>query len=183
MTGIIDDIFDLFGRFGADGYGEDISLERHMLQSAALAQSLAAPGHIVVAALLHDIGYFLHADADTAVKAGRDFGHEAIGAAWLSEAFGEEVTAPIALHVSAKRYLCAVEPGYLEQLSEASRLSLAVQGGIMTPDEAKAFANEPAFEAALMLRRCDDRGKDAATQTRTLEQYRELLTASLRRPA
>ena len=54
--------------------------------------------------------------------------------------FGPDVTAPIALHVEAKRYLCAVEPDYFDRLSEASRLSLATQGGAMTAAEAAAFA-------------------------------------------
>jgi len=90
------------------------------------------------------------------------------------------VTAPIALHVEAKRYLCAVESGYFDQLSEASRLSLAIQGGVMSEDEAAAFAKEPAFEAALLLRRCDDAGKDVSTPTRDIGHFRGLLTASLR---
>jgi gamma-butyrobetaine dioxygenase len=180
MTAIIDEIFGLFERFGSEGYGEDISLERHMLQSAATARSLGASDRLVVAALLHDIGYFLHAASGARTGADIDFEHEALGAVWLSGAFGPEVTAPIALHVDAKRYLCAVEPDYFERLSEASRLSLAAQGGIMSQAEAAAFAKNPAFEAALLLRRCDDRGKDAALQTQTIEHYRGLLTASLR---
>jgi predicted HD phosphohydrolase len=53
---IVSEIFDLFARFGSGGYGEDLSLESHMLQSAALAESLGAPPNLVVAALLHDIG-------------------------------------------------------------------------------------------------------------------------------
>ena len=180
MTAIVSEIFDLFARFGSGGYGENLSLERHMLQAAALAESLDAPPTLVAAALLHDIGYFLHADTGALVDPGRDFEHEAVGAAWLSQAFDEEVTAPIALHVHAKRYLCAVEPGYFDRLSDASRRSLAVQGGVMGEGEAAAFANEPAFEAALMLRRCDDQGKDAALSTLTLEHYRGLLTEVLR---
>ena len=180
MTTIVSEIFDLFARFGSGGYGEDLSLERHMLQSAALAESLGAPSNVVVAALLHDIGYFLHDDSGAPVDAGRDFRHEAIGAAWLSRAFGEEVTAPIALHVQAKRYLCAVEPGYYDGLSDASRRSLAVQGGVMGEDETAAFAKAPAFEAALLLRRCDDRGKDVEGSTRTIEDYRGLMIDSLR---
>lgn len=182
MTAIIDEIFELFARFGSDGYGEDLSLEQHMLQSAALAQSLGAPGTIVAAALLHDIGYFLHAGVGATTDAGRDFEHEALGAAWLSRGFDRDVTAPIALHVQAKRYLCAIEPDYFDRLSDASRLSLAVQGGVMSEREAAAFENEPAFEAALILRRCDDRGKDAALQVRNIEHFRGLLTALVRRP-
>lgn len=177
---IVDEIFDLFARFGARHYGEELSLERHMLQSAALARALGAPDVVVVAALLHDIGYFLHLDSANSIQEGRNIGHEALGAAWLSQAFGPDVTAPVALHVEAKRYLCAVEPGYFDKLSEASRLSLATQGGIMTADEAAAFARNPALDAALLLRRCDDRGKDVSIETPPLEDYRLMLIAALR---
>ncbi len=178
---IVDEIFDLFARFGAGHYGEDLSLERHMLQTAAVARSLGAPDAVIVAALLHDIGYFLHPDSATSIEDGRNIEHEALGAAWLSQAFGPEVTAPIALHVEAKRYLCAVEPGYYEQLSEASRLSLATQGGIMSADEVAVFARNGAVDAALLLRRSDDRGKDVSLDTPPLESYRGLLEAALRR--
>ena len=180
MNAIVTEIFELFARHGAGGYGEDLSLEQHMLQAAALAESWGAPNTVVVAALLHDIGYFLHADTGAAALSGRDFAHEALGAAWLSRAFGEAVTAPIALHVEAKRYLCAVEPGYRDQLSEASKISLAVQGGVMSKAEAAAFAGRPGFETALLLRRCDDQGKDVALQGHSLEQYRALLNATVR---
>jgi gamma-butyrobetaine dioxygenase len=180
MTAIVSEIIDLFARFGSGGYGEDLSLERHMLQSAAMARSLGARDSVVAAALLHDIGYFLHAEAATSIEEGRNIEHEALGAAWLSRGFGADVTAPIALHVEAKRYLCAVESDYYDQLSQASRLSLAVQGGIMSPDEAAAFARHPALEAALLLRRCDDLGKDVSMPTGTIEDYGDLLTAALR---
>jgi phosphonate degradation associated HDIG domain protein len=182
VTDIVSEIFDLFARFGAETYGEDLSIERHMLQSASLAQSLGASDPVVAAALLHDIGYFLQADSEDPAQAGRDTPHEVLGAAWLSRAFDEDVTAPIALHVQAKRYLCAIEPGYFDQLSDASRLSLAVQGGVMEEAEVAAFAREPAFEAALLLRRCDDRGKDVVVRTQDIGQFRALLTSCRRRP-
>jgi len=183
MTAIVDNIFDLFARFGAEGYGEDLSLEQHMLQSAALAQSLGAPPSAAAAALLHDIGYFLHVDAGGRADSGQDFEHEALGAAWLSRGFGEAVTAPVALHVEAKRYLCAVEPGYFDQLSDASKLSLSVQGGVMSKAEAAAFEALPAFASAILLRRCDDRGKDMGAEVRPLRSYRTLLIECLRETA
>jgi len=183
MSAIIDEIFDLFARYGAGRYGEDLSLEQHMLQSAAMAEAMAAPRKLVAAALLHDVGHFLHTGGEASAYGARDFKHETLGAVWLSRGFGDEVTAPIALHVQAKRYLCAVEPGYLERLSIASRHSLGLQGGVMTPADAAAFAAAPDCAAAVLLRRCDDRGKDAGLPARTVEGYRGLLTDCLRRPA
>ena len=179
VTGIIDDIFDLFARFGAGHYGEDVSLEQHMLQSAAMAEALGASRELVTAALLHDVGHFLHADSEHAIGEVRDLEHETLGAKWLARSFGVAITAPIALHVRAKRYLCAVELPYFERLSEASKLSLAVQGGVMTEAEAAAFATEASFDAAVFLRRCDDLGKELGASTKTLEDYRKLLEVAV----
>ena len=151
-----------------------------MVQTAMAAQAVGAAPDLVAAALLHDIGYFLHPDAENSIEEGRNIEHEAIGAAWLSRAFGEDVTAPIALHVEAKRYLCAAEPDYFDRLSEASRLSLMTQGGPMNRQETEAFAKRPAFAAAVSLRRCDDLGKDPAMKTPPLEHFRALLETLLR---
>ena len=67
-----------------------------MLQSATVAQSQGAPDAVVVAALLHDIGYFLYPESENSVHEGRNTEHEALGAAWLSRHFGPDVTAPVA---------------------------------------------------------------------------------------
>jgi phosphonate degradation associated HDIG domain protein len=180
LTGVIDELFGLFARFGSGHYGEGLSLERHMLQSAAWARSRGAPDAVVAAALLHDIGYFLHPDSEDSIDEGRDVEHESLGAAYLSQWFGPEVTAPVALHVQAKRYLCAVEDDYYARLSDASRKSLALQGGVMAADEVQAFEADPHFDAATLLRRCDDRGKDIEGVEQPLESYRALLESCLR---
>jgi len=177
---VIDEIFALFERFGSKRYGEDISLERHMLQSAAVAQSQGASDCLVAAALLHDIGYFLDPATQAIVREGRNSEHEALAALWLSQYFGEDVTCPVALHVEAKRYLCAAEPGYFEQLSEASRASLTAQGGPMAATETAGFEKSPYFAAAIALRRADDLAKDPAMVTPPLEHFRALLAVCLR---
>jgi len=177
----VDDIFALFVRFGGRAYGEKLSLESHMLQTAAHAQLLGAAEPVLAAALLHDIGYFLHPDSETSIEDGRDIGHEALGAAWLSQLFDAGVTGPVALHVDAKRYLCAVEPDYFETLSDASRASLMLQGGAMRETEMADFRRQPAFEAAVLLRRADDLGKDDSAQPSSLEHYRALLARLARR--
>jgi len=187
MTEVIDEIFELFRRFGGDGYGEYLSLERHMLQSAAMAQSQGAPDPLIVAALLHDIGYFVAADLALSNNAAysRHVGadHEFIGADWLARAFGEAVTGPIALHVDAKRYLCHRDPGYQSRLSDASRTSLAVQGGPMTDTDAAVFTTHPAFEDALHLRLWDDGGKHLDAAVPSLDAFRGLLQSTCRQQA
>jgi gamma-butyrobetaine dioxygenase len=177
---MVTEIFELFRRFGSQSYGERLSLESHMIQSAMGARSHGGSDALTVAALLHDIGHFFSPDAVDAVNQGVDLAHESLGAAWLSRDFGLEVTQPIALHVRAKRYLCAVEPGYFHGLSAASRLSLEAQGGPLTAGEASDFARSPAFKAALLLRRCDDLGKDPDAVTPSLESFRPLLIAACR---
>jgi len=184
MPDILGEIRDLFARYGADHYGEGVSLGAHMVQTARLAEAEDAPPHLIIAALLHDVGHFLHPDAGTASAQGQDLEHEALGAAWLSRGFGPEVTAPIALHVQAKRYLCAVEPAYFDGLSAASRLSLSLQGGPMSPREADAFALRPGARDAVRLRRWDDLGKDVSRADADIAEFADVLaSARVHQPA
>ena len=116
-------------------YDEAVTELDHALQAAALAQSDGAPDHLVAAALLHDVGHLVSDDNVTLDDdLTDDFHHERVGAQYLARWFGPEVTAPVALHVAAKRYLCAIEPGYLDGLSPSSARSLALQGG---PDDGR----------------------------------------------
>ena len=95
---------------------------------------------------MHDVGHMLHGltmsgqEAEEREAGERvDTQHELLGARWLAERFPEEVCAPVRLHVAAKRYLCAVDPGYFEGLSEASKQSLEFQGGPLSDDQAARF--------------------------------------------
>ena len=114
---------------------------------------------------------------------GTDNRHSDTGADWLAQWFGPEVTEPVRLHVAAKRYLCAVEPGYFALLSEASVFTLRVQGGPMTGPEAEAFAALPHSVDAVRLRRWDEAAKDPDAAPPSLEHYRPLLIGLLRRAA
>jgi phosphonate degradation associated HDIG domain protein len=171
----IDRIFARYAEFGSEPYGELVSQRDHMLQCAHLAALDQAPPALVAAALLHDYGHLIADTGEAAERDGVDARHEHRGAAELGEWFGLAVVQPIALHVAAKRYLCAVEPGYLEALSPASALSLRLQGGPFTPEQVRAFAALPAAEAAIRLRRWDDIGKRLDWATPPLEAYRGLL--------
>ena len=77
----------------------------------------------------------------------------------------------VILHVAAKRYLCAVQPGYADSLSTASQLSLALQGGPMTDSEARRFAQRSHADQALALRRYDDLAKVVDLPTPPLAHY------------
>src|SRR5205807_794078 len=78
---------------------------------------------------------------------------------FLARHFPPAVVDPVGLHVAAKRYLCAVEPKYLEQLSDSSRLSLELQGGPFRAEEVREFRALPHWHEAVRLRRYDDIGK------------------------
>lgn len=173
----VDEVLDLYARWGPENYDEGLSQLAHALQTAALAERAGASDVLVAAALLHDIGHLLDLAAaeDSWEPAEIDLAHESVGARHLSWLFGPGVTAPIALHVRAKRYRAAVDATYAAQLSEGSTHSLAVQGGPMSPEEVAAFESNPAFEAALSLREWDDGGKIDGLDVPPLEHYRPLL--------
>lgn len=171
----VDAIFALFDRSGSDHYGEAVTQLNHALQTAHHARSEDQTDALVAAALLHDIGHLLQKHGEDAADRGIDALHERIGAAWLAQAYGPEVTEPVRLHVDAKRYLATREPGYLEALSPASAQSLRLQGGLMPEAEAAAFEQSPAFEAAIRLRRYDERGKAEGVEVAPLSAYRPML--------
>jgi predicted HD phosphohydrolase len=88
-----------------------------------------------------------------------------LGAAWLAERFGPEVSEPVRLHVAAKRFLCAAEPDYFGRLSPDSVRSLALQGGPMSTEEVAAFKAGPLCDEAVRLRRYDEAAKDPYART------------------
>ena len=175
---IAEQVVDLFERHGREAYfGEAISILEHSLQSAWLAAQHSARPHLIVAALLHDVGHLLHGMSEDIANHGVDAHHEAIGAQWLRSRFGPEVSEPVRLHVDAKRYLCAIEPAYLAQLSPSSLQSLALQGGPFTTDEVRDFEQNPNFEDAVALRRWDDAAKSVDVTVPDLGAYIGLLSS------
>ncbi len=182
MSEVIDEIFRVFREQGSGAYlGEPISLTEHMLQSASAAERDGAPPRLVAAALLHDYGHFIHDLPEDSAEHGVDTRHEEVAHAFLSAHFGPEVAEPIRMHVAAKRYLCAIEPSYMAELSPASILSLELQGGPYSPAEVAAFEASPHAEDAVRLRSYDDIGKVPGLATPGLEHYRAVLHAAIRK--
>jgi phosphonate degradation associated HDIG domain protein len=177
---IVDEIIELFQRHGDAAYhGEAISQTEHALQAAALAEQQGASDTLVVAALLHDIGHLLDGQDEDLADRGFDGHHEEAGCAWLAAHFGPEVTEPIRLHVTAKRYLCAVDPVYLGRLSPASRLSLSLQGGPLEAEKLADFESSPLHHDAIRLRHWDDTAKVPGLKVPGLEYYRARLEAAV----
>jgi phosphonate degradation associated HDIG domain protein len=177
-TGAVDAVLDLFRYRGGSEYTIDrVTQREHALQCARLARACGQPEPFIAAALLHDIGHMLCTRNQDIADMHRDLRHEAVGAAWIERRFGREVSEPVRLHVAAKRYLCAVDGDYLDCLSDASMLSLTLQGGPMNGVECEAFEQSPWHEQALLLRRLDDQAKEPGLQAPPLEDYEPLLLA------
>ena len=179
MSGI-EKIVKLFKERGDSDYGgEEVNQREHALQCAALAEHAGASSTLITAALLHDIGHLVHALPADAPDQGIDDLHEELGNRFLKSMFPPAVSEPVRLHVDAKRYLCALDPPYLDQLSEPSLISLKLQGGPMSTEEVRAFESNPFGMDAMRLRRWDDMAKVQDLQTPEIEHFLPFLEASL----
>ncbi|AXQ28925.1 HD domain-containing protein [Solimonas sp. K1W22B-7] len=170
----------LVARGGAQYGGEPVTQLAHALQTATLAEQAGEPAELIAAALLHDLGHFTDgADVERAGQ-GIDDRHERRALPLLMRWFGPGVVEPVRLHVEAKRYLCTVEPRYMDELSAASLGSLALQGGVFRPEEAEAFIRQPHAGAAVRLRRYDDLAKDPRRATPGPAHFLRYLQAAAR---
>jgi len=173
----VDELLELFDERGNERYGEDVTQLEHALQCAALARRDGADDQLVCAALLHDVGHLVMERSGT--QGGRDEvdddRHEAVGAQILATLFGPSVAAPVALHVTAKRWRCAVDPTYHDSLSATSQATLVAQGGPLDRDACARFEAHPASAHAVALRSWDDDAKDPTVASGALRDYEPLL--------
>lgn len=171
-------LFETLAIHGGSQYGmEPVSQLEHALQCAALAEQDAAPAALIVAALFHDLGHLISSVERDVARRNFDDRHETKGAAMLSLWFGSDVSEPVRLHVAAKRYLCAVEPGYHAGLSSASQRSLELQGNAFDRAAANLFIRQPYAESAVRLRRWDDLAKVSDLDVPRLDHYRHRVEA------
>lgn len=169
----LDALFATLAAADDAGYiGEPVSQLAHALQAAARA---AASGdeELALAALLHDIGHLADPGAPQMDGLGTQR-HEDIGRRVCDAlGFAPRVGRLVASHVDAKRYL-ARRAAYDGKLSEASRQTLAWQGGPMSDAEAAAFEAEPDHKAMLRLRACDEAAKDPQAAVPGLDHWRRI---------
>ena len=176
---VADALVGLYEQRGDHAYSEVVTQIEHATQCAGCAVEAGSGEATVIAAFLHDIGHLLVDERNEDGEVVTDFRHEDIGARFLTNWFDESVTAPVALHVAAKRYLCAVEPSYHDELSPASVHSLVLQGGPMSVDEVVDFEAEAHVDAAVDLRRWDETAKVAGAASPSLPEMRDRIAAYL----
>ena len=176
MSDAVAEVATLFATYGSSTYDEGVTLGQHCLQTAALAVAADASDQLIAAALLHDIGHLLQAQArgDEEYLA-KDWNHDAVARDWLEPRFGEAVATPVGEHVAAKKWLCFAEPDYFAALSNASKASLRAQGGQFDEAEAKRWGRALGSSEAIQLRRWDDAAKVADLPVAPLATYLPLL--------
>ena len=166
------DIQLLFARHGAEQYsGEPVTQLEHALQTAHFAEQSDAGDELVAACLLHDLGHLLNPQGETPTLRGIDDTHQYFALPFLRGLFPDPVLDAIKLHVDAKRYLCQVDPGYYARLSDDSKRSLALQGGVFDAAAAAAFIGQPGAHDAVRLRQWDDLAKQADLATPSLAHF------------
>jgi phosphonate degradation associated HDIG domain protein len=168
----LDDIETLFARHGGNQYsGEPVTQLEHALQTAHLAEQSGASDALVTACLLHDLGHLLNDLGETPSLRGVDDTHQYYALPFLRGLFPDAVLDAIKLHVDAKRYLCHANAGYHGRLSDDSKRSLALQGGVFDAGQAKDFLAQSGARDAVMLRQWDDLAKQADFATPSLSHF------------
>jgi len=177
------DIEALFAERGSEQYaGEPVTQLQHALQCALRAEEEGSDDALVTAALLHDLGHLLHDFGATPTLQGLDDLHQYRALPFLRGLFDARVLEPIRLHVDAKRYLCATQPSYYEALSEDSKRSLALQGGVFYAQQAHEFMQRPGAADAVRVRVWDDLAKVDGLATPPLSHYLERARACVLAP-
>ena len=158
--------------------GEKVTISEHMIQTAMLAEKTNCSSSLVCSSLLHDYGHFILENPDDLVNKDKDGKHEDVGYEFLKKYFIKDVLGPIKYHVKAKKYL-ARDNKYYKLLSEASKISLKLQGGIMSDEEAKQFKSNKFFENSLKLRKLDEIAKKGGLKIKSINEYKNLLASKL----
>jgi 2-amino-1-hydroxyethylphosphonate dioxygenase (glycine-forming) len=173
----VDEIFGLYEQYGsADYIGEPVSQLEHMSQSANLAMVEGGDEELVLAAFFHDIGHLCEFVMPVQKMDGVGIiDHESIGGQFLLQrGFSERIAKLVQSHVTAKRYLTFKYPDYYNKLSQASKETLAHQGGVMSLAEAKEFESDPLHTEYIKMRDWDDRAKETQVAVMDLQYLKGL---------
>ena len=179
---VVQEILEIYKRYGQESYGENITQTEHALQSAVLAHKEGFEDEVIIAALLHDIGHLIVQEPEAKMEENLGaIDHEAVGAKFLRQkGFSEKVCTLVKGHVAGKRYLTFKHPDYYHNLSEASKKTLVHQGGSMTEEEAAAFEQDPFFKLNLKMREWDDKGKIENMELPQMKDFTQIIEAHLK---
>ena len=178
MLNIVDQIIFNFSNNKSLYIGEDLTIAEHMIQTAMLAENKQCSDDLICSSLLHDYGHFVIEDPKQLVTDKIDGRHEIIGANYLKKFFHNEIIEPILLHVEAKKYLSR-DKKYFDSLSEASKISLKLQGGAMSDLEVKKFEKNKNYENAIKLRKFDEGAKQKNIKVKNIKDYIDLLNSKI----
>ena len=175
---ILDKIISNFKNNKTLYIGEKITISEHMIQSAMLAEKAQLNDDLICSCLLHDYGHFIIGNPDRLVKNNKDGEHENIGYEYLKNFFKKEIVEPIKYHVLAKRYLVR-DKKYFNSLSDASKVSLKLQGGVLDTKESKEFEKKDFFKNSIKLRKFDEVAKKTDVKMKSIIEYKDLLSSQL----
>ena len=175
---VVDKIISNFVNNKSLYIGEKVTMSEHMIQTAMLAEKAKSNDNLICSCLLHDYGHFILEKPDELVKLKVDGHHENIGYEYLKSFFKKEILEPIKYHVLAKRYL-AKDKRYFDLLSEASKTSLKLQGGVLNQEECTKFETQEYFKASILLRKFDEAAKRTDLEMKSIHDYQKLLTSKL----
>jgi len=175
---IIDKIISNFINNKSLYIGEKVTISEHMIQTAMIAEKVKSSNSLICSCLLHDYGHFILENPDKLVRKKIDGKHEDIGYEYLKKFFKKEVVEPIKYHVLAKRYL-AKKKKYFNSLSEASKISLKLQGGVLNKKESKEFEKKDFFKQTIKLRKFDEVAKRTDMKMKSIIEYKNLLGSHL----
>lgn len=173
----VDEVFSLYEQYGSDDYiGEPVSQIEHMCQAAQLAEAEGYDDEVILAAFFHDIGHLCEHIFNVKHMDGYGIAdHESLGGQYLREkGFSEKIARLVESHVPAKRYLTFKYPGYYNKLSEASKITLARQGGVMDEIEAEQFEMDDLHPLFIKIREWDDKAKIEQIPLPSLEIYKQM---------
>jgi phosphonate degradation associated HDIG domain protein len=177
---IVNEIFALYEKQGnEDLIGEPVSQLEYMWQAAALAEEDGFEDEVILAAFFHDIGHLCARGHEAESQdAFGNIDHEKLGADYLRErGFSERLANLVESHIVAKRYLAYKYPDYYNQLSETSKVTLELQGGRMTAQEASQFEKDPDADLFVRLRYWDDHTKQINKQVQDIS-YLKIMALS-----
>jgi phosphonate degradation associated HDIG domain protein len=181
---VVDEIFSLYRKYGfADYIGEPVSQIEHMCQAAQLAEAENYDEEVILAAFFHDIGHLCeHVYSVHYMDGYGVVDHEQLGGQYLRDkGFSEKIARLVESHVPAKRYLTFKQPDYYNRLSEASKITLNKQGGMMSETEARKFESDSLHPLFIKIREWDDKAKIEKIPLPSLEIYKQMALHHLTR--